>query len=217
MSHRRSILQTIGAISLSSFMVQVMSMGARPLTPGIRSFKGSVQVNGSSAKDGQLVLPGDTVVTGKASEVVYVIGNNAYLMREDSQVQFGSDGMTAVLRVVTGKLLAVFGPGNKRIEMPTATVGIRGTACYIEATDAQTYFCLCYGTADITPKADPSQARTVVTRYHDTPFFIGADAASPLLKPAPVINHRDYELTMLEAMVGRLPPFVGKESSGSIY
>jgi FecR protein len=217
MSDRRRILQAIGAMGLSSYMVQVMSMGARPLTPGIRSFKGSVQVNGSPAKEGQLVLPGDTVITGKASEVIYVIGNNAYLMREDSHVQFGSDGITAVLRVVTGKLLAVFGPGNKRIEMPTATVGIRGTACYIETSDAQTYFCLCYGTADITPKADPGQARTVVTVYHDTPFFIGADTASPLLKPAPVINHRDYELTMLEAMVGRLPPFASKAGTGGGY
>ncbi len=215
MSHRRRILQAICALGLSSYMVRVMSMGARPLTPGIRSFKGSVRVNGSPVKEGQLVLPGDTVVTGKTSEVVYVIGNNAYLMREDSHVQFGSDGITAVLRVVTGKVLAVFGPGNKRIEMPTATVGIRGTACYIEATDTQTYFCLCYGTADITPKADPSQARTVVTRYHDTPFFIGADAALPLLKPAPVINHRDYELTLLEAMVGRLPPFGSKDGYGN--
>lgn len=213
MPHRRSILQALGAVSLSSYMVQVMSMGTRPLTPGIRSLKGTVRVNGSAAKEGQLVLTGDTIATGKASEVIYVMGNNAYLMREDSQVQFTSEGITAVLRVVTGKVLAVFGPGNKRIDMPTATAGIRGTACYIEATDTQTYFCLCYGTADLSPRADPGQARTVVTRYHDSPFFIGTETSAPLLKAAPVINHRDYELTMLEALVGRQPPFAGKESS----
>jgi len=213
MSHRRNILQTLGAVSLASYMVQLMSMGTHPLAPGIRSLKGTVRVNGSPAKEGQLVLAGDTIATGKASEVVYVMGNNAYLMREDSQVQFTSEGITGVLRVVTGKVLAVFGSGPKRIETPTATAGIRGTACYIETSDTHTYFCLCYGTADLSPKADPGQARTVVTRYHDSPFWIGADPATPVLKAAPVINHRDYELTMLEALVGRQPPFAGKESS----
>lgn len=212
MSHRRSILQALGAASLASYMVQLMAMGTHPLAPGIRSLKGQVQVNGNPAKEGQLVLTGDTIATGKASEVVYVMGNNAYLMREDSQVQFASEGVTGILRVITGKVLAVFGPGNKRIVMPTVTAGIRGTACYIEATDSKTYFCLCYGTADLTPTTDPSQARTVTTSYHDSPFFVGKDASLPLLKAAPVINHRDYELTMLEALVGRRPPFAGKES-----
>jgi hypothetical protein len=52
----------------------------------------------------------------------------------------------------------------------------------------------------------------VVTTYHDSPFYVGKDTAAPLLKAAPVIKHRDYELTMLEALVGRQPPFAGKES-----
>ncbi|MDZ7938619.1 MAG: hypothetical protein U5M53_10195 [Rhodoferax sp.] len=214
MKHRRTLLQGLAAGGLSAFMVQVMSMGTRPLAPGIRSLKGSVRVNGVPAKEGQLVLTGDTVITGKASEVIYVMGNNAYLMREDSNVQFASEGAVGILRVVTGKVLAVFGPGAKRIVMPTATAGIRGTACYIETSDTQTYFCLCYGTADLTPNADPSQARTVVTHYHDSPFYIGADTSTPLLAVAPVMHHRDVELTMLEALVGRTPPFADKGFSG---
>ena len=216
MKNRRALLQGMAAASLSSYMVQAIAMGTRPLTPGIRSLKGSVRINGAPAQEGQLVLTGDSLETGKSSEAVYVMGNNAYLMRENSQVKFASEGAVGVLRVVTGKLLAVFGPGAKRIDLPTATAGIRGTACYIETTDTQTYFCLCYGTADLTPKADVSQARTVVTQYHDSPFYIGADASQTLLKPAPVINHRDAELTMLEALVGRLPPFAGK-STGAGY
>jgi hypothetical protein len=213
MKHRRTILQGLAAGSLSAYMVQVMSMGTRPLAPGIRSMKGTVRVNGLPAKEGQVVLTGDAIATGKSSEVIYVMGNNAYLMREDSNVQFSSDGAVGVLRVVTGKILAVFGPGAKRIEMPTATAGIRGTACYIETSDSLTYFCLCYGTADLTPHADPSQARTVVTQYHDSPLYIGADASDSLLRPAPVIHHRDYELTMLEALVGRRPPFADNVKS----
>jgi hypothetical protein len=212
MQPRRTILQGLALGSLSAYMVEVMSMGTRPLAPGIRSLKGSVRVNGLPAKEGQLVLTGDTIVTGKSSEVIYVMGNNAYLMREDSHVEFGSEVAVGILRVVTGKVLAVFGPGAKRIVMPTATAGIRGTACYIETSDTQTYFCLCYGTADLTPTADHGQARTVVTKYHDSPFYIGSDASRPLVTAAPVIHHRDFELTMLEALVGRTPPFAGQET-----
>jgi hypothetical protein len=35
-----------------------------------------------------------------------------------------------------------------------------------------------------------------------------------LVTAAPVIHHRDYELTMLEALVGRTPPFAGEGSVG---
>lgn len=210
MLNRRTALQALTAAGLSAHLVQAVSMGSKPLAPGVRSLKGTVSINGNPAKQGQLVLAGDTISTGKASEVIYVMGNNAYLMREDSSANFALDGVASVLRVITGKVLGVFGPGNQRIVTPTATVGIRGTACYLEATPEQTYFCLCYGAADITPTADAAQARSVVTRYHDSPFYIGADVSTALLKPAPVINHRDVELTLLEALVGRQPPFVAQ-------
>jgi hypothetical protein len=100
--------------------------------------------------------------------------------------------------------------GAKRLETPAATIGIRGTACYLETMESQLYFCLCYGTADVQPLADRSQARSLTTRYHDTPLYIGqrTGAGSPAILPAPVINHRDLELILLEEAVGRRPPFL---------
>ena len=38
-------------------------------------------------------------------------------------------------------------------------------------------------------------------------------APKPLIQPAPVINYRDYELTLLENAVGREPPFAGSDKS----
>lgn len=187
-----------------------LANGNKPLPNGIRSLRGEVRINGAQARVGQAVLQGDTVSTGAQSEVVYVMANNAYLMRDNSQVSFVVDGAVGVMRIVAGKVLAVFGPGAKRIETATATVGIRGTACYIEAQDTQVYFCLCYGSAEIRPLADPSQAQTLTTRYHDQPLTIGANRNQPLLQAAPVQNHRDAELTLLEATVGRVPPFAGR-------
>lgn len=214
MQSRRKQLQALAAAGLSVLMSHALSMAARPLTPGIRSMKGTVRINATVAQEGQLVRAGDTISTGPGGQAIYVMGSNAYLMREDSTIQFASDGLVSVMRLITGKALSVFGPGQKRIETPTATIGIRGTGCYLEVTKNQVYFCLCYGSAELVPLADPAQARTVVTQYHDSPFYIGGDPAGALVSRAPVINHRDYELIMLEELVGRVPPFVSLGRSG---
>ena len=51
---------------------------------------------------------GDTPITDAGSEAIYVIGQDAYLQRENSTVSF-SDVSAEVLRVLTGKILSVFG------------------------------------------------------------------------------------------------------------
>jgi hypothetical protein len=213
MKQRRSLLKAALLGGVAAAGQQLYAAGAKPLPAGVRKVTGEAFINGARATEGQVVVDGDTLVTGPKGEMVYVIGTNAYLLRENSQVSHTVSDAVAVLRVVTGKVLAVFGPGAKRIEVPTATLGIRGTGCYIEAAQEQVYFCLCYGEADIVPAADATQARSIVTRRHDSPFFIGKDPSKPLLVAAPVINHTDLELTMLELQVGRKPPFT-KESGG---
>ncbi|MDZ7893204.1 MAG: FecR domain-containing protein [Rhodoferax sp.] len=210
MSNRRQFIANSVAISSLGGLVDALAMGQRPLQSGIRRIKGEVFLNGGVARIEQAILPGDTISTGALSETVFVMGDNAYLLREKSSLQFAQDEVVSVLRLISGKALAVFGPGPKRIETRAATVGIRGTACYMEAQEIQLYFCLCYGTADIKPLANPGLARSVTTRYHDMPMYISYDSSQPVLRPAPVINHRDSELVLLEETVGRQPPFVQK-------
>ena len=116
-------------------------------------------------------------------------------------------------RVVTGKILSVFGKGPKKLQVTTATIGIRGTGCYIKCTPEKTYFCLYYGEAQITPLAAPEQGETVSTRHYDHPLTITRDAsAGSVMAAAPVINHTDVELTLLENLVGRRPPFESFDS-----
>ena len=216
MSTRRRFLSQTAGLSSVAALTDALAMGQQPLLNGIRRVKGDVRLNGAPARVDQAVLQGDTMATGAGSEVIYVMGTNAYLMRDNSTVQFMQDGAVGVLRLITGKVLAVFGPGAKRIETPAATIGIRGTACYMEALEAQPlYFCLCYGTADIQPLADAAQARTLTTMYHDAPLYIGNDTGKPLLEKAPVKNHRDLELILLEEAVGRQPPFMQRRSRES--
>ena len=144
------------------------------------------------------------------SEAIYVIGQDAYMQRERSTVSFASDTAAGIMRVITGGILSVFGKGAKKLEVPNATIGIRGTGCYIETQGKSVYFCLCYGIAEVTPLADPKQVERIETQHHDHPILIHNDSAMPTMAPATVVNHTDRELILLENLVGRWPPFYGK-------
>lgn len=204
---RRTLLQLVAAGVLSPMTVlhQALAEDAAPVQ-GLRKTRGEVRINGTAAQTGALIKEGTTVTTAPGGEAIYVVGKDAFLQRGGSTVQFESAN---VLRVVTGKVLSVFAKGGeRRIETPTATIGIRGTGCYIEASEEQVYFCLCYGTADLIPAADKNQVERITTRHHDHPVYINRGKATPMLVPAGVINHYDEELVLLEELVGRKPPFV---------
>jgi len=89
----------------------------------------------------------------------------------------------------------------------TAAIGIRGTGIYVELDGARTYVCTCYGEAELTPLDDPAAAETVRTRHHDEPRYIYPRGMPRMIEKAPVINHTDAELVLLESLVGRKVPF----------
>ena len=193
------------------------ALAARKLPSGMVMIKGEVTVNGNAARTGTLVKPGDSVVTAAGGLAVFVVGKDAFLLRENSELlTAGSRVLIASLRLVTGKLLSVFGRGRCNITTPTATIGIRGTGIYIEVEAERTYVCTCYGVVDLQASNMPEAKETVHTTHHDAPRYIYAHGDMPIrmIEPAPVINHSDAELIMLEALVGREPPFVG---SGKQY
>jgi hypothetical protein len=166
---------------------------------------------------GQVIRPGQKVATGEDGQAVFVVGKDAFLQRANSEFVIEHGTGVAVLRYLTGRILSVFGKGRKTLAVPTATIGIRGTACYIEAETQETYFCLCYGTAIVTPFGAPQERATIRTRHHDHPITIGKAAGSTMMANAKVINHTDDELIMLEALVGRKPPFYGKDYARDAY
>ena len=45
-----------------------------------------------------------------------------------------------------------------RLTTQTATIGIRGTGVYVEAEPSQTYFCTCYGIADVAATNDAKRS-----------------------------------------------------------
>jgi hypothetical protein len=220
MPDRRDTLKALAAAGLlgpagiSGLIRDALAKGEVPLKTGLQKIKGEVIINHRPAVEGQLIKPGDSIVTGRNSEAIYVVGRDAYLQRELTTVNFGAEALQNLLRVVSGKILSVFGKGAKTIQTSTATIGIRGTGCYIEdegtGAKARTYFCLCYGSVDLTPKAAPQEAESYTTTHHDKPMYIHNDMTMvKMMVPAEVINHTDAELTLLEGLVGRVTPFYG--------
>lgn len=210
---RREVCKLLGALPLTG-IAAVSANGAKPGGQGLYRVSGNVLVNGKPAKEGTLIRPGDTVVTGPGSEAVFVVGQDAYRQRGNSTVALLGDTIKGGLRVLSGGLLSVFAKGERQIVTPSATIGIRGTGCYIEAEGyglkARTYFCLCYGSADLTPTAAPRESESYTTRHHDKPMYIHNDTGmAKMMVPAGVINHTDQELDLLEALVGRSTPFSG--------
>ncbi len=113
------------------------------------------------------------------------------------------------LRILTGKLLTVSRHSTMRVGTATATIGIRGTGFYVESDPELTYFCTCYGTTDVAASADPESKTTVVSYHHDRPLYIVKDQGQGNnIRNAPFVNHTDQELALIEALVGRTPPFV---------
>jgi hypothetical protein len=204
------------AIGSGNVAAQVLGSRPAPLPKGksIYRIEGQVLVDGQPATPDTQIAANSTVQTGKDSEVIYAVGETAHVQRSESEVTMETKEANSVvvagLRVLTGKILSVF-PTGKAVRMTTrnASIGIRGTGVYMESDPQQTYFCTCYGTADITSTSDPTSRETVVSRHHNRPLYIlTGEQPGRNIRLAPFIDHTDQELMLIEALVGRTPPFV---------
>ncbi|PCJ88051.1 MAG: hypothetical protein COA54_04630 [Thiotrichaceae bacterium] len=175
----------------------------------IYDMRGNVTVSGRKADENTLITSSDVVVTGRRSHVVFAVGKDAFVLRSNSRLELSGSGMLVnTLRLVTGKLLSVFGKTKHRIKTPNATIGIRGTGVYTEAEPEQTYICTCYGVVDLSADNDKDSTETIVSQHHDAPRYILSNEASGRnIREAPFINHTDLELQVIEGLVGREPPF----------
>ena len=204
---RRQLLRAIaslGAAGLSGYLSDVLAAGDMPATPGINRLEGSATVNGKPAKVGTPVNLGDRVATGAASQAVVVLKGDAFLLRPQTIIEVkGRDGVLSDMAIASGKVLSVFAKKPVAIKAATASIGIRGTGAYIEVEADEVYFCLCYGEALLEVPGSPP--RVVTTTHHEEPLLF--TPAQGIAK-GPFRNHTDDELTMLEALVGREPPFM---------
>ena len=201
-ARRGALLALAAAIGAPAALRLALAQGA---AQGVRRVTGEVRVNGLPVVVGSLVRPGDTVQVGKEALVAFVVDQDAFLMRSNSRAEFAGGSVLAAVRLVTGGLLSVFGGGQHRLATATATVGIRGTGAYMEAEPGRTYFCLCYGAAEVEAAKGGARA-SYSTTHHESPKYIYGDGRKDAIVPAGVSNHTDAELIMLESLAGRTPP-----------
>ena len=205
---------TAGGAVLALEMARLRhALAAGAVQKGVARVKGDVRIGGEPAKPGMAVRPGATITTARGAELVFVADRDAFMVRADSRIELSGEATQAALgglRVLAGAILSVFVPGRgKGIRTPTATIGIRGTGIYVEVQKIRTYACTCYGEAELVPVDEPKEAETVRTTHHDQPRYIYAKGMPSMMERAPVVNHTDAELIMLEGLVGRVVPFLG--------
>lgn len=190
------------------------------LPPGksVYRLRGDVRINGLAASPSAGIQAGDTLQTGPDGELIFVLGGHAMLLRRDSELHLSphtasgtrgiTDFVTTGLRLLSGKLLSVSRQTAMTVTTSTATIGIRGTGFYVESEAQRTYFCTCYGETDIVATADPHSREHVSASQHDRPLYIVNDAKTGHnIYNAPVKNHSNAELALIEAIVGRTVPF----------
>jgi hypothetical protein len=207
----------IAAVPAGRALGQLFGARPRQLPPDQSIFRliGSATVNGTPATMATSIRPGDTIETGESSELVFVVGGHSMIVREQTRLVTEADRSAAAsllltgLRLLTGKVLSVSRGTPTRVSTLTATIGIRGTGWYAEADPDMTYFCTCYGATEVESIDDPASRESLVSSHHDRPLYILREGpAGQRIRNAPVINHTDQELMLIEALVGRTPPFV---------
>lgn len=221
---RRLLLQALATGLLGAAPLQRAAAGffgdrPSPLSPGhsIHTLEGHVLVNGSPATLDTKIGARDTVETGSDGRIIFVVGKDAFLLRNNSKLvltpemvhQSVADSVIGNLKLLAGSLLSVFAKRQHSIETPTVVVGVRGTGVYMEVNPEETYFCTCYGLVDMSAAGDQSSRETIESTHHNKPRYILARASSGnYIRPAPFKNHTDQELMLIEELCGRTPPFV---------
>ncbi len=173
----------------------------------IVELEGDALLNGQRLRPQMVVQTGDQIETGPNAKLLFVVGNSAFHVRQNTRltVERGSSlNVVSLLRLLTGAVVSVWGKGSaRRIVTPTLTAGIRGTGVYTEVRpqqDFRSYFCNCYGTVDLTTT---SESTTSVADYHEAYWMDRRGNGEVSMTPAKAINHTDEELEFLAGLVNQ--------------
>ncbi len=200
-------------ISRRKFLQGSAGVACGLLIPGvaqaanIHKLSGKVYINSELATLGSVIRSGDLVTTSHNGRISFNIDGDAFLLKERTSVRVGEKESVIinVLRLFTGKLLSVFEKGrNRDIVTRSATIGIRGTACFLNVMPNETYYCNCYGKTVLRAENIKEEFEATHHNAHmlhfDGMHLMGMD----IMK---VIDHTDEELRLLESYVGRVPVF----------
>jgi hypothetical protein len=199
---RREVLQAAAAwVALGGLPAAMAQQRSN-----IVQLTGDAMINGAPLSPQQSIQTGDAIQTGPGANLIFVIGNASFQVRQNSRlsVERGATlNAVSLLRLLTGAVASVWGKGvDRSIVLPTLTAGIRGTGVYAEIFADQgdrNYFCNCYGTVDL---GAGTEKRVSQADYHQA-FWADANPnpEGKFLTPAGALNHSDEEMEFLAGLV----------------
>jgi hypothetical protein len=202
---RRHFLRA-AAVGASGVLIPLEAFGA---PDQVHDLRGRVTINGAPATNKSEIKPGDRIVAGSDGHFVFVIGQDAFMVRSRSELVIERYEGEGLLRLVTGALGAVFGRGRKRqVIAGNVTAGIRGTGVYLETRGDGTYFCTCWGAVELGVIDDPSDFELVQSTRHAPRLVAAQPQGGTRFRPAAFETHTDQEMDILQKCVGRRSPIL---------
>lgn len=175
----------------------------------VHELSGEVLLNGRPMARNSAIQAGQTIMTGEDGRIWFTLGGDAFFLRPGSELRLVPSVREAVaeaLRLVTGALGATFRRGERRSVMAqTVTIGIRGTGIYAETNPEATYVCTCFGTTQLDSTAAGMAEGVSVSAQHHAARWIRRGEGR--IAEAAMANHTDEEISRLERLAGRPPPF----------
>jgi len=180
----------------------------------VHELVGQVTVNDVPLARRSALQAGQTIRTGADGRVWFSIVADAYFLRPNSRMRLEQstprEPFIDFLRLVTGGLGATFSRGTRRtLIAPTATIGIRGTGVYLEASPDAAYFCTCFGSTEIltAPTGNMMESVAVTTENHQARMIHREAMSGMRIVHAGFERHTNEEIARLESLVGRPNPF----------
>lgn len=175
----------------------------------IHTLEGDVTINNRKIDMNTAIKSGDKISVSPDGQLVFSMGGDAFLLRGGSVLKVrkqAGNPLVSSLRLITGGLLAVFEKRahTTKIITATATIGIRGTGVYLRAEPHRLYTCTCYGHTDLSVGKIKED---IVATHHNAHVVTTSEQGDVQMQAFEVLDHTDDELRMLEALVGRVPPF----------
>lgn len=173
----------------------------------IVELEGDVLLNGQRLEPAGSIQTGDVIQTGPQSRLVFVVGDSAFHVRQNSHMSVSRGASlhtVSMLRLLQGAVVGVWGKGsNRRILTPTVTATVRGAGTYTEIhanQDNRSYFCNCYGAVDVVTSADK---RNLIAHHHQAVWADRHTETEVVLNPAQALNHTDEELEFLARLINQ--------------
>jgi hypothetical protein len=204
---RLSRRRFLGAAAASGLILPLDGFAA---ADQVHDLRGKVTISNRPATWKSEIIPGDRIVTGNDGHFVFVMGQDAVMLRSRSELVIERyEESQGLLRLLTGAMGAVFGRGrSRRIVASNATAGIRGTGVYTETRGDGTYFCTCWGAVDLAATDDAADKQLVESKRHIANLIAPAAQGGTRFRGANFETHTDEEMDILEKCVGRRSPLV---------